>query len=143
MTDDIKLPPLPLERAALESGVKVYAEYTLRQYARDAIEADRLKREDFINDDRDSLRAEIVALKGTISDMEFDRQQRGEPVKVPSDEELYDLAESMGAVIVCNGEGDYNDNVDSIVSYARTLLARYGTTVSCQIYGHPLQACSE
>src|SRR5690606_15611249 len=58
-------------------------------YARAAVEADRIKREDYINDDRDQLRAEIVALKGTIADLEADRLRRGEPVaQQPADDEV-------------------------------------------------------
>lgn len=40
-----------------------------------------------------------------------------------TDEEIYALAEKHDAVIVCTGEGDYNDNVEGIVKFGRALLA--------------------
>jgi len=82
MTDDIKLPPLPPLWIVPSVEPVDYPEVAqaLMDYARAAVEADRIKQEDYINDDRDQLRAEIVALKGTIADLEADRLRRGEPV---------------------------------------------------------------
>ena len=70
MTEPIKLPPLPYPQIPGND----YTAKDMQDYATAAIEADRMNREDFINDDRDQLRAEIVALKGTIDAFEADRR---------------------------------------------------------------------
>lgn len=65
--NEIKLPPLP-ERSKFTS-LWEYTDGQMENYARAAVELDRLSREDLLMDDRDALRAEIVALKGTIADI--------------------------------------------------------------------------
>lgn len=72
--DKIELPPLP-------AGYTLEFASAMRNYARSAIEADRLKKEDYINDDRDMLRAEIVALKGTIADLQAKNERLREVLK--------------------------------------------------------------
>lgn len=74
---DIKLPPLPPLHIVPSVEPVDYPEVAqaFMDYARAAIEADRLKKEDYINDDRDMLRAEIVALKGTIADLEAECEE--------------------------------------------------------------------
>ena len=75
--DKYELPPLPPLHIVPSVEPVDYPEVAqaFMDYALAAIEADRLKKEDYINDDRDMLRAEIVALKGTIADLEAECEE--------------------------------------------------------------------
>lgn len=93
---DIKLPPLPewmsnytIPADGFECDKNVMLVDRMHDYARAAVLADRIKKEDYINDDRDMLRAEIVALKGTVADLQAECE------KLRRDAERYRCLSSM------------------------------------------------
>lgn len=136
--DKYELPPLPesrivsyqIDSTMRRMELRTYSDEDMRDYARAAIESDRIQQEDYINDDRDQLRAEIVALKGTIADLEADRQARGEPVESDAEDLIERLLDAQQDINLAANEHmsqllcDASALIDEIVQVLHRLSTR-------------------
>lgn len=88
-THDIELPPLPVPRTKTDGGIELFAEYSVREYARAAIEPYKQRIEE--------LEAQLEAVgAGGVSSQRITSQRRGEPYnpRKPTEEEWRRLTEN-------------------------------------------------
>lgn len=80
--DNIELPPLPVPRTKTDGGIELFAEYSVREYARAAIKPYQKRIEE--------LEAQLEAIgAGGVSSQRITSQRRGEPVAFAKDGNLF------------------------------------------------------
>lgn len=121
-TIDIELPPLP-EWIQEQAGDVQYPVYTIvsaiKQYARDAIKADRQRR--YLKESA-QLDAEWVTIKNLQQQHEADRQRRGEPV------ELHGVSEALS-----NGDGFWRSCTGCHETNEGHATGPYSETLQCHL----------
>lgn len=87
--DKIELPPLPVPRTKTDGGIELFAEYSVREYARAAIEPYKQRIEE--------LESQLEAVgAGGVSSQRITSQRMGEPYnpRKPTEEEWSRLTEN-------------------------------------------------
>src|SRR5690554_3392934 len=123
--DDIELPELPVPRTKTDGGIELFAEYSVREYARAAIEP--------YKQSISELEAQLEAIgAGGVSSQRITSQRRGEPVAYPSDDWVEEFFGNPDETGFYSFRGDFGN-----IAYRFQLAAQAGdfiTTTQAEAY---------